>query len=85
MMVTIDTRYEGEKFPSVALDEVDEVMEKMGYVKAVRSVIEWGKYYSSSYEGPDIDSSRLEESINAIAGKYNVKATITKEESHTFP
>lgn len=85
MLVTLGVRCEGEKFPTAALDEMDEIMSKIGYMREARTVVEWGKNYSTSYEGPDLENSKIEESINPVASKYSLKINIEKEESHHFP
>ncbi len=85
MLITLDARSEGEKLPTSALDEMDEVMSKLGCMREARTVIEWGKSYSTSYEGPDLDDSKIQESILPIASKYGLKINVEKEESHHFP
>ncbi len=85
MLVTVGAKCQGEKFPTSALDEMDEIMSKMGYTKEARSVIEWGKNYSTSYEGPNLEDFKIEESINPVATKYSLKISLEKEESHHFP
>lgn len=85
MLITLDARSEGDKFPTSALDEMDEIMSKMGCVREARTVIEWGKSYSTSYEGPDLDNSKIQESITPLAAKYSLKINVDKEESHHFP
>ena len=85
MLITLDAKSEGDKFPTSALDEMDEIMSKMGCVREARTVVEWGKSYSTSYEGPDLENSKIQESVNLIATKYNLKINVDKEESHHFP
>ncbi len=85
MLITIIAKCEGDKFPTLALDEMDEAMSKIGCLREARTVIEWGRNYATSYEGPALEDSRISESIMPIAMKYNVKVDIEKEESHHFP
>lgn len=85
MLITLDAKSEGEKLPTSALDEIDEIMSKMGCTREARTVIEWGKNYSTAYEGPDLEKSKIEESMSPIVTKYNLKINVEKEESHHFP
>ncbi len=85
MLITINAQSEGGRFPTSALDEMDDVMSRMGCVKEARTVVEWGKNYATSYEGPDLEDSKIQESIKQIAAKFNLKISVEKEESHHFP
>ncbi len=85
MLVTLGAICQSEKFPTSALDEMDETMSKLGYTREARTVVEWGKNYATSYEGPNLENSKIEESVTPIASKYSLKITIEKEESHHFP
>lgn len=85
MLVTIETTAQQEKFPLMALDELDKTMMSLGYRKEFRSVIVPGKSYATSYEGPDSEIGELESKVSDVTRRFGVQANVALEDSVRFP
>lgn len=72
-------------FPVESLKEVDIALAGVGFKREIHSVIEPGKVFSATYNGPRVEKSRLEAVLNPIARKHAICFTIEYEESVSFP
>jgi hypothetical protein len=57
----------------------------LGFRKEVHSVIRPGREFSATYEGPEIDRKRIEDTLLPIAKENDIDFSVEFEESVKFP
>lgn len=72
-------------FPVDVLKEVDTALASLDFKKEVGSVIKPGKEFSVTYDGPNMEKSRVEEILKSIAEKNQLMLSVDVEESVKFP
>lgn len=72
-------------FPVEALKEVDAVLAGIGFRKEVHSVIKPGREFSVTYNGPNMEKTRIEEMLKPVTAKNQITFSADVEESVTFP
>ncbi len=85
MLLIVDLTSKGENFPLGALKQVDSVLIGSGFKKEVHSVVQPGKVFSVTYDGPNMERSRIEELLKPVAERNQIAFSIEVEESVKFP
>ncbi len=85
MLLIIDLTTKGENFPLGALQQVDSVLIASGFKKEVYSVVQPGKAFSVTYDGPNMEKSRIEEMLKPVAERNQIAFSVEVEESVKFP
>ena len=85
MLLIVDLTSKGESFPLGALQQVDTVLTASGFKKEVHSVLQPGKAFSVTYDGPTMEKSRIEEMLKPVAERNQIAFSIEVEESVKFP
>ena len=83
MIVTLSSKE--ATLPVAALSEVDSALSAIGLRKQVRSTLISGKEFSTTYDGPTIDKTKVEEAVATLADKYAFTFSVELEESVSFP
>ena len=83
LIVGLSTR--SDTFPMQALREVDAALRGVGFKKEVQSVVKPGKEFSVTYDGPNMEKSRVEELLKPVAEQNQVNLSVEVEESVKFP
>ncbi|MFI5449738.1 MAG: hypothetical protein ACHQ03_08240 [Candidatus Bathyarchaeia archaeon] len=85
MLAIVNLSASGSTFPMEALLQVDLAMEAVGLKKQVRSVLVPGKQFSTTYEGPTVEKTRVEETLKPLAERNQIIISVETEESVSFP
>ncbi len=85
MLLIVDLTSKGENFPLGALQQVDSVLNALGFKKEVHSVVRPGKAFSVTYDGPNMEKSRVEEILRPVAEQNHINFSVEVEESVKFP
>ncbi len=85
MLLIVGLSSQTETFPIEAFRQVDLALTALGFRKEVQSVIKPGKEFSVTYDGPNIEASRVEEVLKPIAEQNRFTFTVEFEESVKFP
>jgi hypothetical protein len=85
MLLIVGLSSNVDPFPLDALVQVDAALAAAGYKKEVRSVLQPGKEFSITYEGPTAEKDRLDRILKPIAERNGITFTIEMEESVRFP
>jgi hypothetical protein len=85
MLLIVDLSSKSGVFPIAALTEIDKVLAEASFKKEIRSVVEPGKAFSVTYDGPNIGKKRVEAMLMPAAEKYGITFTVEFEESVKFP
>lgn len=85
MLLIVDLASQGEIFPIDAIQQVDSILAASGFKKEVHSVVKPGKEFSVTYEGPNMDKSRVEEILRPVAEKNHIGLSVEVDESVRFP
>lgn len=85
MLLIVDLSSKTETFPVQALQQVQSALSAVGFRKEVQSVIKPGKEFSVTYDGPNMDTSRIEEILRPVAERTQITFTVQVEESVKFP
>lgn len=85
MLLIVDLISKLESFPLDSLKEVDATLATLGFKKEVRSVVNPGKHFSLTYEGPTTEKSEIEKILRTVAEKHQINFSVQLEESVKFP
>lgn len=85
MLLIVGLTSKGETFPLSALQQVDSVLIASGFRKEVHSVLQPGKAFSVTYDGPNMEKNRVEELLKPVAEKNQIFLSLEVEESVRFP
>ncbi len=85
MLLIVDLSSKTDNFPVEALKQVDAALNGLGFRKEVHSVVKPGKQFSVTYDGPNMDKSRVEETLRPIADHNQLSFSVEVEESLKFP
>jgi hypothetical protein len=85
LLVIVNLSAKGSTFQVQALQQVDLALEAIGLKKQVRSVLVSGKQFSTTYEGPSVEKSRVEETLKPLAERNEITISVETEESVSFP
>jgi len=85
MLLIVGLSSKTETFPVEALQQVDSAWSVVGFRKEVHSVIKPGKEFSVTYDGPNMETSRVEEILKPVAERNEITFTVEVEESVKFP
>lgn len=85
MLLILDLRTKESAFPIEALQKVDSTLIAAGFKKEVHSVVQPGRAYSVTYEGPSMEKSRIEKILKTVAETNQINISIEVEESVRFP
>jgi hypothetical protein len=85
MLLIVDLTSKEDDFPVEALREVDMALVTLGFKKEVHSVVKPQRQYSLTYDGPNTQKTRIEESLRPVAAKNNLDFSVQVEESVKFP
>lgn len=85
MLLILGLTSKGETFPLGALQQIDSVLIASGFKKEVHSVVQPGKTFSVTYDGPNMEKSRVEEILKPVADRNQINFSVEVEESVRFP
>jgi hypothetical protein len=85
LLLIVDLTSKGANFPLGALQQVDSVLIASGFKKEVQSVVQPGKTFSVTYDGPNMEKTRIEEILKPVAERNQIAFSVDVEESVKFP
>lgn len=85
MLLIVGIVAKGEGLPMESLQQVDSALAAAGFRKEIRSVIKPGKEFTTTYDGPNIDRSRVDEALKPLAERNQFTFTVEIEEAVRFP
>jgi allophanate hydrolase subunit 1 len=85
MLLIVDLSTRSDTFPMEALKQVEAALRAVGFKKEVQSVVKPGKEFSITYDGPNMEKSRVQELLRPVAEQNQVNLSVEVEESVKFP
>ena len=85
MLLIVGLTSKGGNFPLEALKQVDSVLISSGFRKEVHSVLQPGKAFSVTYDGPNMEKDHIEEMLKPVAERNEITLSVEVEESVKFP
>jgi len=85
VLLIVGVTSEKEPFPLDALDRADVILAGVGFRKEIRSIVKLGREFSTTYDGPAIEKSKIEELLSSLADENSLVLSVELEESVRFP
>ena len=85
MLVTVNLASIDSSLTTDALSAIDAALSAKGLRKQVRSVVVPGKEYSTTYDGPTMEKTQVEEILTPLAEHHRITYAVAIEESVSFP
>lgn len=85
MILILGLSSKSETFPLEALKEMDSLLATHGFRKEVSTVVQPGKEFSITYDGPSAERKTIVELLRPVAERSKLEVKIELDESVRFP